>query len=334
MSKLFTAMSYAFVLAAAAAASMLCACGALPPSEGTDTLQMTAETAAETEEEAEKMIDISVKSLYPTEKVSQTGLVSDNHSALGVFMAKNEREALQLVFSSKEDVGNLTLTCDCDIECELLRVAYVQCGDEKLPDPILPLKSGFKLLAGQNTAVIARFRTNEDTPPGKYEAVFTLSGGGETVSVTKASVTVWDFALPAESKCRTAFGLNRSFIENAHGVSGGEADEMYRRYYDYLLDNHVCAYSLPYNILDDRADAYMSDPRVNMFVVPYGSDDEIKSYHSKLSSNPDWFRKAVFYPLDEPTNPDMITKLIGIGERLSGLYPGYRMVTPFFTNIG
>ncbi|MCR5263047.1 MAG: DUF4091 domain-containing protein, partial [Clostridiales bacterium] len=47
-----------------------------------------------------------------------------------------------------------------------------------------------------------------------------------------------------------------------------------------------------------------------------------------------WFRKAVFYPLDEPTNPDMITKLIGIGERLSGLYPGYRMVTPFFTNIG
>lgn len=333
---------FSFIISAAlalCAASMLFSCGAAETDVGeTGENEISGdkkapESAAVNDESEEKPVyNISVKSLRPTEKTAQTGAVTDNPAALSLYMAKNEREELQLVLSSDKEISGLDLRCDCELECELLRVAYVPCGEDRLPDPVAPLKSGFRLNAGQNLAVICRFRSYADTPAGVYPAKFTISLGDETVSVTEASVKIWDFALPDESYCRTAFGLSAGFINNAHG-SHDDGGEMYKRYYDYLLDNHMCAYSLPYDILDSRADAYMSDPRVNMFIIPYGSDEEIKAYYEKLSSNPDWFRKGVFYPLDEPTNGEMLDRLTEIGTRLGKLYPGYKMVTPFFTNI-
>lgn len=340
-------MSKRIILCAAAAliAAAFVSCGGAPEdaAETTAADLTAAETAppaaaakaAETEETEDTMdFDISIKTLYPTKKTAQTGSVTDEPSALSVFMAKNEREGLQLALSSDVDVSGLTLTCECDIPCELLRVAYVPCGGERLPDPVVPLTSGFKLIAGQNTAVIARFRTDKDTAPGEYRAVFSLTRDGEKLAEKEASVRVWDFALPDASNCRTAFGLNAGFICDAHGYHTEDLQrEIYKAYYDYLLDNHICAYNLPYDILDDRADAYMSDPRVNMFVIPYGSDDTIRAYYKKLSSNPEWLKKGVFYPLDEPTSAQMLDDLTAIGGRLSELFPGYRMVTPFFTNI-
>lgn len=41
----------------------------------------------------------------------------------------------------------------------------------------------------------------------------------------------------------------------------------YKTLYDYLLDNRVNAYDLPYALDDPRVDEYLDDPRVNAFNI-------------------------------------------------------------------
>ncbi|MFA6949018.1 MAG: DUF4091 domain-containing protein, partial [Eubacteriales bacterium] len=103
-----------------------------------------------------------------------------------------------------------------------------------------------------------------------------------------------------------------------------------RRYYDFLLDHRISAYNLPYDILDERCDAYLSDPRVTSFVIPDGDDEKLREYYKKLSGNPLWLAKGTFYPLDEPTTNGHIDNLRSKAQRLRSLFPDCRIVTPFF----
>ena len=102
-------------------------------------------------------------------------------------------------------------------------------------------------------------------------------------------------------------------------------------YYDYLLEHKLCANFLPYDLLDEHADAYMSDPRVTAFCIPYPEDDEkLHDYWEKVQSNPDWAAKAYFYPVDEPSNDQgRMESFTERTARLKRLCPGYHMVCPF-----
>ena len=128
-------------------------------------------------------------------------------------------------------------------------------------------------------------------------------------------------------------GLDRPYIAREHGVenNSAEAAELYEKYYEYLLSRGVSAYYIPADILSPEADAYMSDPRVTSFCVPYPGDDGLlQRYYEKVSSNPVWAAKAFFYPIDEPSNAQAYETYSQITQRLARLCPGYNMVTPFY----
>ena len=111
-------------------------------------------------------------------------------------------------------------------------------------------------------------------------------------------------------------------------------DELYVQYYDYMLDNRICSYYLPYDVLDDRADKYMSDPRVTTFRVFDGySDEDLIRVAEKFKDHPEWKKKAYFYPLDEPLNKNDFERLMTMVERLNRLCPGIRCLSPFFRDI-
>jgi hypothetical protein len=159
-----------------------------------------------------------------------------------------------------------------------------------------------------------------------------LDADGKVIETFSLNLHVWSFALPTEKAFATSVGINRWHIQRFDS-----SPESHKPYYDLLLENNICGHTMPYDILDERADAYMSDPNVTSFVIGlwelYGwSDEKILQYYNKVKSNPDWFKKAIIYVIDEPSTEEALTKYRAICKRFAELCPGIGVISPFYTN--
>ena len=287
----------------------------------------------------------------PTVKVLRDGTI-DNNKTYQMYAAKNEYEFCQIAVRSSKtrghsyfEITDFTNEKGDVVPVELYREVPVETTDgivnTKYYDALVPCEKSFNFSSKieYNYVYAINVKTTADTPAGDYTA--TVKIGNYDIPENKyenetatLKLHVWDFALNDAPAMDTAMGLEHYDIAQKHGVpNGSEAcNELYRKYYDFMLDHRISCYDMPYDILDSRADAYMSDPRVKSFRIPYGSDEQITAYYNKLSQNPEWFKKAYFYPIDEPSTAEAIQSYNAICERLSRLFPGYNMVTPFYTN--
>ena len=184
--------------------------------------------------------------------------------------------------------------------------------------------------------------TTANTPVGEHEFALALkNSAGDTLAEYTVSVKVWDFALPEQREIVSTMGLTRGGISYAHGFHDlpederkAREDELYVKYYDLLLRNGVSAYDLPYDILDPRADEYMSSPKVGAFRVnSHCPEERKKEYYEKLSTNPIWMEKAFFYPIDEPRVPEHLFEVIKLSDKLHALCPEIKIISPFFKNL-
>ncbi len=303
---------------------------------------------------APSLLSVPSYSFYePTVKIPKTGALEKTASHT-MYLAKNESEYCQIALQTRLDRewAKVSLSAFTNEQGDTLETVFCDeyyvktTGDTVFgayPDALVPLNVG-----GENTLVMLRMRnyplfigvkTEKDTAPGDYTATLRLycndsrEDKHEKLEV-QITAHVWDFTLPDSPAMDTAMGLGKGDIARAHHVAADspEADALYKDYYEFLLEHHVSAYNLPVDILSDEADAYMSDPRCTSFCVPYGDDDTIRAYAEKLQSNPEWADKAYFYPIDEPSDAESYDKYNQVCERLASLYPGYNMVTPFYTN--
>lgn len=298
---------------------------------------------------------------YSTEKPLQTdNLGSDTE--MGISLAKNELEGLQILFAANKkgvgislEVTDFTNSAGEKLPVTVYREVYTavrEYGDtfsNKYADALVPVTAADTLSLEKNKAqaFYIETRSSADSAAGEYTAVLTAKDSSGNVILTKSiTATVWNFTLPQKPASDTAMGLASAkfwelngFDASSYGWNGvGGADitdeqsEMYLRYYNYLLDHKISPYTLPYDILDDRADAFMSDERVTSFCIPYPSDDaKLIQYYEKVTSNPVWAAKGYFYPIDEPGNSEAYAEYTEMTERLARLCPGYNMVTPFCT---
>lgn len=287
----------------------------------------------------------------PTVKVMRDGTI-DKTGSYTMYAAKNESEFCQIAFRTNKTRGHsyFEITDFVNengdvVPVELYKEVAVETTDgvvnTKYYDALVPCEKSFHFSTKieYNYVYAISVKTTADTVPGDYTATVKLGNydipdnkyENETAEL---KLHVWDFTLPDAPTMDTAMGLEHYDIAQKHGVAQNSAacDELYKKYYDFMLSRRVSPYDMPYDILDSRADAYMSDPRVKSFRVPYGSDEQITAYYNKLSKNPEWMKKAYFYPIDEPSNAEAIKSYNAICERLSRLFPGYNMVTPFYTN--
>lgn len=295
---------------------------------------------------------VSYSFYEPTVKVNQSGLI-DKKADYTMYLAKNETEACQIVFRMRVVRSNMkvSMTEFKDengnvLESQIYKEYYVQTDESAVlnssyPDALVPVNedSTFSMRREVNTPFYINVRSDENTPSGLYTATVTIENANEqkdneTMTV-EVKAYVWDFTLPQTPSCVTAMGLNRQYIAKAHGVDANsdEAQTLYEKYYEFLADHKISAYSIPVDILSDEADKYMSDPRITSFVIPYSSDDELlQKYYKKVTSNEEWAKKAFFYPIDEPADEAAYERYNQITDRLQRLCPGYNMATPFFTN--
>ncbi len=301
---------------------------------------------------APQFLSVPSYSFYePTVKIPKTGALAKNAKHT-IYVAKNESEYCQLAVQARLDRhqavvslsqftnenGDTLETCFCE-------EYYVKTTGETVmgsyPDALIPITVGSEyelpMVKMQNYPLFIGVRTTKDTVPGNYTARFTLvcNDGGDEHERLDLEITahVWDFELPDDPAMDTAMGLEKWQIARAHHIDANSqaATELYKTYYEFLLEHHVSAYNLPVDILSDEADEYMSDPRCTSFCIPYAGDSTIRAYRDKLQSNPDWAKKAYFYPIDEPHSTENVNAYNSIIARLRSVWgDDFNMVTPFY----
>ncbi len=252
--------------------------------------------------------------------------------------AKNEAESVHISFTAKKDVSNVKLIVEGDlngVEIDIFTENYVPCGDTMYPDPLVPFDGEeFVLLSGNNITFFVDIKVLPKAVTGKRTLKFCLKSNDEAVSNSVAiDLTVWNFEFSNTPASLSAVGLNREYLETH---TGDYSEETYIQYYELLLDHGLSPYDLPYDILDNRADKYMSDPRVTSFRVPCSHDvqeQRIIDYYTKIKSNPEWLKKAYFYPIDEPTTVEKLRSLQTRCEYLKLLCPEIKIICPYYTNI-
>ncbi len=288
----------------------------------------------------------------PTVKIPKTGALEKKASHT-IYLAKNESEYCQIALQTRLDreKARVSLTPFTNEKGETLETTfceeyYVKTTGETVfgsyPDALIPITVGSEyqmpMVGMQNYPLFIGVRTAKDAAPGDYTAKLTLlcndsvNDKHERLDL-EVTAHVWDFTLPDAPSMDTAMGLGKGDVARAHHVDANseKATELYKAYYEFLLQRHVSAYNLPVDILSDEADAYMSDPRCTSFCVPYADDDTIRAYRDKLQTNPDWAAKAYFYPIDEPHSTADVNAYNKIIARLRNVWgDDFHMVTPFY----
>ena len=290
---------------------------------------------------------------YSCEKIKPNDILG-RRETIRVTMGKNEREGFQFILRPRYGDG-MRLTVEvsdaagadgASIPAAVYKESYIRAGAGKseglYPDALLPYRGGAETAERRtNQGFYVEFRTDKATAAGIYSGTVTVKDAesGEEKLQAPFSVEVIDVTFPHAAYSETSVGLcelGYAAFEPFYTLNGVErgtpaGDAMYKQYYDCLLDHKLNADLLPYHILDSRADAYMSDPRVTTFRIPYPDDDELlQAYYAKVQSDPRWARKGYFYPIDEPSAAAHILRYTEITDRLARLCPGYHMITPFY----
>ncbi len=257
-----------------------------------------------------------------------------------VYMTKGETEGCQLAVYSdvqyKKTSFVMTSGKNDGITTQIFSMENTHTIKKKeYTDSVVPYYGGrLRLEAKKTLPFMVEFKTTADTPAGDYKYVFTFNDTAENKVLATFNVTVhvWDIVMPTEKTFATSVGLNSYHIGRFD-----KTEDAYKKYYDMLLEHNLCAHRLPYSVLDERADAYMSDPRVTCFVVEQhpdeNTDEDIIAYYNKIKSKPEWLKKAIFYPIDEPHTMEHLEEYKYQYERLKRLAPDIPIISPFYTNI-
>ena len=287
------------------------------------------------------------------QKIDRRSTAIGDFASLCMYLSKNEIESCQVHLASKTGHENLRISCTPfangmgdTIETEMTMHHYVSTESVEdpsvkvqYPDALIPLAE-FDVKENNSQGFLLKIKPGKDAKPGLYMSKVTVRDeNGKAIKVVQVYANVWDMALPDSSSCATAFGLNWYNIYASHNMPDGDDAVTYTRYYEYLLENRVSAYHLPYEFDDPRFEDYMNDPRVTAFCVdgcqtnfdPL-TDEELSGLYEKYKDNENWTKKAYYYYVDEPNSPEAITNLRYASERLERLVPNARHVTPIVTN--
>lgn len=256
-------------------------------------------------------------------------------NTIKLFMAKNEGESCVISVLSEKDIPDAKLTFkeNENFLVETEKEYFISCNGRMFPDPLVPVEK-FDIKANELTNILVRFTTKTETKAGEYTYNISLSGTDLNFLV---DIKVWDFSLPEEYVVNVSMDLYRDQIARMHKTDDEkEIQRLYELYYEKLLNFRVSPFVLPYNILDDRADKFMSDPRLTAFNMDkdVSADDEtLKKYYEKLSKNPEWLKKAMIYPIDEPLSKEHLDTLIVACKRAKELCPNIRRTSAFYCDI-
>ena len=289
--------------------------------------------------------DASVKMWFDhmTEKLYQNNVTATDLYTYVIHMAGNSIENCQFFLAPEADrsfavsLTDFTNGSGNTLKTAVLREHYVNINGQMVPDALPPIDGPVSVKGGNSQGFVIKVWADKDEPAGLYTATLTVTDAdsGKVIKTANVYTYVYGFSLSDETALRTAIGMGDWPIVASYqnrGMNDVEYWDLYKIYYDFLLENRLCAYRLPYRLDDGRVTEYLNNPRVTAFVINKISDNESQAY-SILSQNESWLKKGFYYYVDEPTNTTLLNNLAAAGDRLAQNFPGYKQVSPFFTNM-
>ncbi|MBQ7379614.1 MAG: DUF4091 domain-containing protein [Clostridia bacterium] len=296
-------------------------------------------------------------------------------------LAKNEIEGCQVILAADKDVQNVKIyvsdftNANGDImKTEVLWGYYFDVEGQMLIDPLprvdytpdpdmqawlnggnstgkifedLQKYDGFDIAAGQNQSFVIKAHSTKDTPAGEYSATVTFTDeSGNEIKKATVFAYVWNFELSDATACKTlmdlsSYSIYASYIDYAGILTDENGRSLYRAYYDYMLENRICGYSLPFDNEDGTFSAegiveYLDNPRVTAFQALGWKTDlnatNVSNAYAFLSQKQEWLDKAYFYPVDEPADKDMLDRIVSNADLLKQHFPGYKLIAPMHVN--
>ncbi|MBQ4066427.1 MAG: hypothetical protein IJD22_02160, partial [Clostridia bacterium] len=252
---------------------------------------------------------------YASEKVSPNNTESTGMESFSVYMAKNEIENAQFVLSADGARDGLTASLSGfvndggeTLEAEIFIELYHDCDDYGMvPDAIPPLSAygAFSLEAGKSQAFLVKITSKSDSAFGWYSSDLIIRDGeGRAVKQARIFVYVWNFALSEETACATSIELRMGYLNNVCAGDGLDNQTRYKNYYDYLLENRVCATHLPYELHEAGVTDYMDNPRVTSYQIQTDKGGTVIDHSQRLrllmqlfssEANAHRFEKAYYF---------------------------------------
>ena len=182
-------------------------------------------------------------------------------SAMRLYCARNEREAAQLIIRPAAPVSALTVGCDGlqgprgssiqSSNIDLLRVMYLgvaKASDPSSkpglwPDPLLPVGAPVNLEPETNHIFWVRVFVPKEASAGLYKGSVRLRAAEISLEVP-LELTVYDFALPDQTTCTTAFGFSAGEVFAYHAL---RTEEQKRAVLDLYLADLAAHHISPYD---------------------------------------------------------------------------------------
>lgn len=282
---------------------------------------------------------------HMTEKTYRDNITPSDMNTYVIHMTGNSIENCQFFVAPTESARDLRveITDMTDgqgnvLETKLLREHYVKIGDDWVPDALPPLQGAVQVSKNNSQGFVLKVYAQNDQPAGLYSATVNVYDAetGACIKTANVYTYVYGFSLSEHTALKTAVQMSPWVIANSYaqkGMNDYSAEELYKIYYDFMLENRISCYNLPYSLWDERVIEYLDNPRVTSFSIKESNGGDEAGAYAMLSQKPEWLEKGYFYYVDEPTNTNLLYELRSHGERLAGTYPGFRQISPFFTNI-
>ena len=316
----------------------------------------TALTAANEDSNLSLWFDHSYNNT-PAETVTSTGM-----NSYQILLAKNEIEGCHLMLASKVNMDGVTLEVSDFkdkngnvLTKEICYGWYFEGVEGKtVADPIPVLEHEFSLKANKSQMFIIKVKSKTNTPTGQYSAtVVVKNSSGQEIKKANVYAYVWNFALPLASSCKTLTDLNEWAVivgaNRENTTKDGLEDDLYALYYEYLLENRVNCYTLPYakrgQFWDERVKQYLDDPRMNAFTLAWKihpeatqNDTNLRAYiqaaYNMVSQKQEWLDKAYFYPDkgDEPLSTSTLNLIKNYNKIYTEIFGSHKLIIPMHYN--
>lgn len=282
---------------------------------------------------------------HMTEKTFRDDITSSDMNTYVIHMAGNSIENCQIFVAPTASDRNLRIEITGMtneqgnvLKTQLLREHYGKVENDWVPEALPPVNGAVNVAKNHSQGFVLKVWADDGEQPGLYSAVVNIydADTNECIKTANVYTKVYDFSLSEKTALKTAIGMSPWSVYASYlnkNMNDMSSEEIYKIYYDFMLENRISCYDLPYKLWDERVKDYLNNPRVTSFSIGAVNEGDESGAYSILSENQEWLDKGYFYYVDEPTNADLLNKLKDNGERLKNTYPGYRMVSPFFTNI-
>jgi len=190
----------------------------------------------------------------------ETAPPENRSEAVQIRCARNERECVQVLVRPGQPLHHLALETSpfrgpgqsalSSKEVEILKALYVKVTTPtdkstmagSWPDPLVPLQGPSNLEAGVNQAFWIRVFVPKQAAAGLYQGTLKMRAGNWRADVP-IELTVYDFTLPDQMTCQTAFGFSPGEVFRYQGVRNEASKRrVLDMYWADLAAHHISPY--------------------------------------------------------------------------------------------